>query len=80
MGDVANFFSYVQCCLIMEIPKKDFPILSEIGIFHKNKVTRGVGLWCFNGRTIVGGRPYPKFRENYKTPCPRFDFICIKFY
>ena len=33
---------------------------------------------CFDGRIIVGGRPYPKLWGKYKKPYPRFHRFCYE--
>ena len=38
----------------------------------KSGIPKGFNLWCFNGRIIVGGWPYPKLWGKYKKPYPRF--------
>ena len=35
-------------------------------------ILKGFNLRCFNGRIIVGGRPYSKLWGKYKKPYPRF--------
>ena len=45
---------------------------------RKYGIHEGFNLWCFDGRIIVGGRPYPKLWGKYKRPYPRFHRFCYK--
>ena len=45
---------------------------------RKYGIHEGFNLWRFDGRIIVGGRPYDKLWEKYKKPYLRFQILRYK--